>query len=137
MMGRMGRAGVSGGALAPECLGLAPERLALVLAGLALLFAGLAPSVHAHTPSVSRRDASSPETAVVLPDPTLSRAIGATIGSPGEVDWYRLFELAEPRLIPASEVMGLPRPVRAAMSALGFEYLALRTVADEPGVLAA
>ena len=32
----------------------------------------------------------SPATAFVLEDPTLSRAIGATLDAPGEVDWYRM-----------------------------------------------
>lgn len=44
----------------------------------------------AHSPSVSEADGASPQDALVLEDPTLSRAIGATISSPGEVDWYRL-----------------------------------------------
>ena len=44
----------------------------------------------AHAPSVLETTATSPEAPVVLDDPTLSRAIGATIDRPGEVDWYRL-----------------------------------------------
>jgi hypothetical protein len=53
----------------------------------ALLVPGLAA---AHSPSVSRATSSTPQDAVVLEDPTLSRAIGATLEAPGEVDWYRL-----------------------------------------------
>jgi hypothetical protein len=44
----------------------------------------------AHTPSVVESRTSGPDAAVVLDDPTLSRAIGATLDAPGEVDWYRL-----------------------------------------------
>jgi hypothetical protein len=47
----------------------------------------------------------------------------------------QIYELAEPRLIPASEVTDLPRIVRAVMAALGFQYLSLHTVSVEPGVL--
>ena len=44
----------------------------------------------AHAPSVDHEQPSTPALAVVLEDPTLSRAIGATIAHPGEVDWYRM-----------------------------------------------
>lgn len=44
----------------------------------------------AHTPSVVETEMDGPETAIILDDPTLSRAIGATLDHPGEVDWYRL-----------------------------------------------
>ena len=40
----------------------------------------------------------------------------------------QVYELADPRLIPADEVTDLPRAVRAVMAALGFQYLSLRTV---------
>ncbi len=58
----------------------------------AALLAGLLvpATVIAHSPSVVEGSATSPEAAIVLEDATLSRAIGATIGMPGEVDWYRL-----------------------------------------------
>lgn len=46
--------------------------------------------VAAHAPMVSRDEPATPASAVVLDDPTLSRALGATIGRPGEVDWYRM-----------------------------------------------
>ena len=46
--------------------------------------------VAAHAPSVVETETSTPADAVVLDDPTLSRAIGATIDSPGEVDWFRM-----------------------------------------------
>jgi len=55
-----------------------------------LLFVVLAGPASAHTPSVVEPGNESPETARVLEDPTLSRAIGATLGAPGEVDWYRM-----------------------------------------------
>lgn len=44
----------------------------------------------AHAPSVAETTTDSPTEAVVLDDPTLSRAIGATIARPGEIDWYRM-----------------------------------------------
>ena len=44
-------------------------------------------------------------------------------------------DLDEPTMIPAGRAEQLPRPVRAVMSALGFEYLALRTFASAPGSL--
>jgi hypothetical protein len=43
----------------------------------------------AHSPSVAEAGAT-PDDALVLEDPTLSRAIGATIAEPGETDWYRM-----------------------------------------------
>ncbi len=46
--------------------------------------------VAAHAPSVVETTTASPDSAVILDDPTLSRAIGATLDGPGEVDWYRL-----------------------------------------------
>ena len=55
-----------------------------------LLFVVLAAPASAHTPSVVEPGNESPETAQVLEDPTLSRAIGATLGAPGEIDWYRM-----------------------------------------------
>jgi len=58
---------------------------------LATLGALLLPAVAvAHSPSVDRDAPATPAQAVVLEDPTLSRAIGATIAAPGEVDWYRM-----------------------------------------------
>ncbi|MEX1296392.1 MAG: hypothetical protein AB1Z67_09500 [Candidatus Limnocylindrales bacterium] len=59
----------------------------------------------AHTPSVIDDQPASAAEAVVLDDPTLSRAIGATIGAPGEVDWYRM-ELAAGDLL----VVGMTAP---------------------------
>jgi hypothetical protein len=58
----------------------------LASAVLTVLPAGVA----AHAPSVLETATTSPGDPVVLDDPTLSRAIGATIDHPGEVDWYRL-----------------------------------------------
>jgi hypothetical protein len=61
--------------------------LAVALAALGLFAApGIAA---AHAPSVAAGN-ESPGSALVLDDPTLSRAIGATISRPGEVDWYRM-----------------------------------------------
>lgn len=47
-------------------------------------------AVLGHAPSVSRDQPSTASQAIVLDDPTLSRAIGATIEHPGELDWYRM-----------------------------------------------
>jgi hypothetical protein len=62
--------------------------LALLLAAFAVIVAP-AP-VSAHAPSVVRSGNESPATAHVIEDPALSRAIGATLGGPGETDWYRM-----------------------------------------------
>lgn len=62
--------------------------IALTVASLAALL--LPAAAGAHAPSVSRDEPATPDTAIVLDDPTLSRAIGATIGAPGELDWYRM-----------------------------------------------
>ncbi len=59
--------------------------------GAGLLAVALIPAaVAAHSPSINDQAASTPADAIVLDDPTLSRAIGATIAEPGEVDWYRM-----------------------------------------------
>jgi hypothetical protein len=90
-------------------------------------------SVAAHSPSVSRDQNTSPDTAVVLDDPTLSRAIGATIAQPGEVDWYRMeLRAGDPLVVgmtapdavgslPATFVLlgpGLPDPAEAGQRAV-------------------
>ncbi len=54
-----------------------------------LLVVAVAP-VAAHAPMVVEPGNESSATAFVLEDPTLSRAIGATLDAPGEVDWYRM-----------------------------------------------
>ena len=57
-------------------------------------------AVSAHAPSVIDSATDSAAEAVVLEDPTLSRAIGAIIEQPGEVDWYRLdLEAGEPLVV--------------------------------------
>jgi hypothetical protein len=58
--------------------------------GVTLALAMLPVAVTAHAPSVAETSTATPQDAIVLDDPTLSRAIGATIDRPGEVDWYRL-----------------------------------------------
>jgi len=65
-------------------------RLALssVSALAAILIGGS--SVAAHSPAVVGPGNESPGTAHVLEDPTLSRALGATLDAAGEVDWYRM-----------------------------------------------
>ncbi|MEO5966307.1 MAG: hypothetical protein ABIR11_12640 [Candidatus Limnocylindrales bacterium] len=65
-------------------------RLALCsVSALAAILIGGSP-VSAHAPAVVGPGNESPATAHVLEDPTLSRALGATLDSPGEVDWYRM-----------------------------------------------
>jgi hypothetical protein len=64
------------------------SRLTILPVAFALLVA--AGPVAAHSPSVVQAGNESPATAHVVEDPTLSRAIGATLNSPGEVDWYRM-----------------------------------------------
>ena len=72
-----------------------------IVLGLGLCVAALAPATAAaHAPEVSDAAASTPQAAIVLEDPTLSRAIGATISEPGEVDWYRLdLEAGDPLVV--------------------------------------
>jgi hypothetical protein len=60
-----------------------------IAAAWVLLVVAVAP-VEAHAPMVVEPGNESPATAFVLVDPTLSRALGATLDSPGEVDWYRM-----------------------------------------------
>jgi hypothetical protein len=68
-----------------------PGRVHLSRFGLAAIACLILPTTAAaHAPSVSRVEPSTADTAIVLEDPTLSRAIGATIAIPGEVDWYRM-----------------------------------------------
>lgn len=70
---------------------MATTRLLAATASVALTAAAIAAvGVAAHSPSVPVGAGNSPEDALVLDDPTLSRAIGATISSPGEIDWYRM-----------------------------------------------
>jgi hypothetical protein len=86
---------------------------------LLLLTALLIPTTAAaHSPSVSGVEASSPQDAVVLSDPTLSRAIGATLQTPGEVDWYRLDLQAGDPL-----VVGMTAPAAAGAVAATFTLL--------------
>jgi len=44
----------------------------------------------AHSPGVTYAEASTPDDAIVLEDPSLSRALGSVLSEPGEVDWYRM-----------------------------------------------
>jgi hypothetical protein len=83
----------------------------------AVLLAGLLvpATAFAHSPSVVEGSATSPEAAIVLEDATLSRAIGATIEAPGEVDWYRLDLLAGEPL-----VVGMTAPDAAGAVAATF-----------------
>jgi hypothetical protein len=59
--------------------------------GVAVLTMLLLPApAAAHAPSVADESTSSPDDPSVLDDPTLSRAIGALLRNPGEIDWYRM-----------------------------------------------
>ncbi len=60
------------------------------IAAASLLLVVAAAPVEAHAPMVVEPGNESPATAFALEDPTLSRAIGATLDAPGEVDWYRM-----------------------------------------------
>jgi hypothetical protein len=60
------------------------------IAAATLLLAVAAAPVAAHAPMVVEPGNESPAAAFMLEDPTLSRAIGATLDAPGEVDWYRM-----------------------------------------------
>ena len=46
-----------------------------------------------------------------------------------------VYELDEPTMISPADAVDLPRPVMAALRAMGFDYLRLRTFAVAPGVL--
>ncbi len=102
------------------------------LVGLTLSLLVFPAAVAGHSPSVIDEQHTSPDTAVVLDDPTLSRAIGATIAAPGEVDWYRMdLHAGDPLVVgmtapdavgwlPATFVLlgpGLPDPVSAGQRA--------------------
>ncbi len=88
----------------------------LTLAALALLL--LPASAEAHAPSVTDQVASSPDEAIVLEDPTLSRAIGAVLSEPGEIDWYRMdLEAGDPL------VVGMTAPDAAGAVAATFALL--------------
>jgi len=65
-------------------------RHAIYLTATALVLALLPAVAAAHAPSVTSAEPSSPQEAIVLEDPTLSRAIGAVLSTPGETDWYRM-----------------------------------------------
>jgi hypothetical protein len=69
---------------------LRPIFIVGAIAGLAYAMLAHPPAAVAHAPSVIESGNESPTTAVVLDDPTLSRAIGATLVAPGETDWYRM-----------------------------------------------
>jgi hypothetical protein len=70
----------------------------LAVAALAMLM--LPASATAHAPSVTDQTASSPDEPIVLEDPTLSRAIGAVLSEPGEIDWYRMdLEAGDPLVV--------------------------------------
>ncbi len=73
----------------------------------------------AHSPSVIETDTASPADAIVLEDPTLSRAIGATIDQPGEIDWYRMDLQAGDPLIVGMTAPAAPGALAATFTLLG------------------
>ena len=99
------------------------------------LLASLIPgAVSAHAPSVSDVTGTSPAEAVVLEDPTLSRAIGATLAAPGEIDWYRMdLEAGDPL------VVGMTAPDASGAVAATFTLLGpgLPSAADAGPTVAA
>ena len=75
-------------------------------------------SAAAHAPSVTNQEPSSPAEAILLDDPTLSRAVGATLEAPGEIDWYRMDLQAGDPL-----VVGMTAPDAAGAVAATFTLL--------------
>jgi len=73
----------------------------------------------AHSPSVVDQSATSPDEAIVLEDPTLSRAIGAVLSQPGEVDWYRMDLQAGDPLVVGMTAPDAPGAVAATFVLLG------------------
>lgn len=93
-----------------------------------ILATGLLPAVAAaHAPSVDTAERSGPESALVLEDPTLSRALGATIAVPGEQDWYRMDLRAGDPLI-----VGMTAPIAAGEIAATFVLLGPGLPAPDP-----
>lgn len=76
-------------------------------------------SAVAHAPSVLETATTSPEDPVVLEDATLSRAIGATIDRPGEIDWYRLDLAAGEPLVVGMTAPDAQGAVAATFTLLG------------------
>ncbi len=76
-------------------------------------------AVAAHAPSVIESTTLTPADAVVLDDPTLSRAIGATIDHPGEVDWYRMDLVAGDPLIVGMTAPDATGAIAATFTLLG------------------
>lgn len=86
----------------------------------AVLAAALLPTAAvAHAPSVLEDQSSSAGDAVVLDDPTLSRAIGATIDEPGEIDWYRMDLQAGDPLVLGMTAPDAPGAIQATFTLLG------------------
>jgi hypothetical protein len=84
-----------------------------------LAIALLPATAGAHAPSVAETTTDSPMEAVVLDDPTLSRAIGATIDRPGEIDWYRMDLAAGDPLVVGMTAPDAEGAVAATFTLLG------------------
>ena len=106
----------------------------VLAATLALLL--LPAAAAAHAPSVSRQDASSPEEAVILDDPTLSRAIGAVLSEPGEIDWYRMDLQEGDPLVVGMTAPDAPGAVAATFVLLGAGLPEARLSGDAVAALA-
>jgi hypothetical protein len=91
----------------------------LATAAAAIVVVLLPVSVSAHAPSVVTDGSGSPDEAIVLDDPTLSRAIGATLEVPGEIDWYRLDLAAGDPLVVGMTAPDAPGGVPATFTLLG------------------
>jgi hypothetical protein len=73
----------------------------------------------AHSPSVTYAEASTPDQAIVLDDPTLSRALGSVLSEPGEIDWYRMDLQAGDPLIVGMTAPDASGAVAATFTLLG------------------
>ncbi len=94
-------------------------RLALCsVSALAALLIGGSP-VAAHAPAVVGPGNESPGTAHVLDDPTLSRALGATLDVAGEVDWYRMDLRAGDALVVEVTAPDAPGGIATSFTVLG------------------
>lgn len=105
---------------------------------LALLALTLLPaSTAAHAPSVLETATTDPAEAVVLDDPTLSRAIGATIARPGEIDWYRMDLSAGDPLVVGMTAPRAGGAVAATFTVLGPGLPPAEAAGPEAALLAA
>lgn len=111
--------------------------------GSVLLALAVAAPVTAHVPSVVPAGNESPATAHVLEDPTLSRAIGATLDTLSETDWYRMdLREGDPLIVEVTAPdAGGGIPVRFTLlgpglaAPAGADAVALATAVDAAGAV--